>query len=100
MPRMPRIRLERFFLVEAGTTFKSPDDLGQAQGMGGPQGQAAPEEQEVNRLQTLPPEDAKKLQEIETLCHELAQTQEGDPELKQVVHRFLLDLNKWMGEGG
>lgn len=93
------IKLEQFFLVERGTTFKDPSELGPAPGAapGMMQGQ---EPEEVNRLQTLPAGDAKKLQQIERMCHDLAQSQEGDPDLKQVVHRFLLDLNKWMGEGG
>lgn len=92
---MGRIKLENFFLVERGTTFKDPSELGPAPAVGTMQGQ---EPQEVNRLQTLPPGDAKKLQQIERMCHELAQSQEGDPSLKQVVHKFLLDLNKWMDE--
>lgn len=95
---MGRIKLENFFLTEVGTTFKAPSELGSAaQGAAAPA--AAPQEPpEVNRLQTLPPGDAKKLQQIERMCHELAQSQEGDPSLKQVVHKFLLDLNQWMGE--
>jgi hypothetical protein len=97
---MGRIKLKNFFLVEAGTTFKDPSELGPTPSVGGPGMTQGQKPQEVNRLQTLPASDAKKLQQIERMCHELAQTQEGDPDLKQVVHRFLLDLNKWMGEGG
>lgn len=95
---MRRIKLENFFLVERGTTFKDPSELGPMPAAAG--GGAVEEPEEVNRLQSLPPGDAKKLQQIERMCHELAQSQEGDPDLKQVVHKFLLDLNKWMGEGG
>jgi len=96
---MGRIKLENFFLVERGTTFKDPSELGPLPGAA-PSMMQGQKPQEVNRLQTLPAADAKKLQQIERMCHELAQSQEGDPDLKQVVHRFLLDLNKWMGEGG
>lgn len=94
---MARIKLENFFLVERGTTFKDPSELRTPVAPGAPAA-TVQEPEEVNRLQTLPPGDAKKLQQIERMCHELAQSQEGDPDLKQVVHKFLLDLNGWMGE--
>lgn len=92
------MRLKDFFLGEAETTFKNPGKVGSGKQMDPYAAPVPPQIEEPEpptKLDTLPPEIAELVQQIEADCSELVQSQGGDPELKEVVHAFLLKLSKW-----
>lgn len=79
--------------------FKSPADLGKnapAQAFG--QQQMPQEPPEVSRWDQLPKAIQDHVEGIESMCSKLLRRNDGDPELKEIVHKFLLDLSKYMGE--
>lgn len=88
------MKLNEFFLIEGDPVFSPGNDYGKPEDVGQPE----PEPQK--RLQMLPPAVRTYVQEIERMCSKLVRHREGDPDLKEVVHKFLLELNKWMGEEG
>ena len=89
------MKLKEMFPLSEGPldpTFQNPSTPAAPQ-----QAQQAPA---VKRQHTLPSAVQGYLTDIERMCSKLVRYREGDPELKGIVHKFLLDLNKWMGEEG
>lgn len=82
-------------LQEIGTTFKPEPSQPQQQQQPG-MGQSPPAEEEAKRWHSMPKAVVGYIRDIERMCSKLVRHNETDPELKTFVHKFLLDLNKYM----
>lgn len=99
-PEPPKKRggLAGYLLKEdpSAPTFKDPSTLGPQPVQN--QAPVAPEQPEVSRWDQLPKAIQDHVEGIEAMCSKLLRRNDGDPELKEIVHKFLLDLSKYMGE--